>query len=180
MAQIFGSEVAVTLPVATPWASDVNTKTRVPMGAFAREQVGQRDTSEYLRSPLPALLITRIVSCARQVPARVAAKFAPAGELGPVAGMVPVPVPDGVGVVEDGELSVEPLEVEVPIVVGVLELLVVTGLGLAVAIGEFLVTTTGWDEVELQPETIASAINDNSVAVRRVVLMAPSFRIPIA
>jgi hypothetical protein len=126
------------------------------------------------------LLITRIVSWARQFPAKVVPIFAPAGELGPVRGLALVLVPDDVLAVGDGEVSVVPLEVEVPVVVGVLELVVVTGLGLVVvANGEFLVTPTGWDEVELQPASIPSAINGKSSAVRLIVLMAPSFRISL-
>jgi hypothetical protein len=41
MAPFLGSEVAVTCPVATPSVTDVNTKTRVPRGAFAKEQLRQ-------------------------------------------------------------------------------------------------------------------------------------------
>src|ERR1035437_2969777 len=61
---------------------------------------------------MPALLITRIVECARQGPAKVAPIFAPARELGLVGGLVLVVIPVGVVAVEDGEVSVVPLTEE--------------------------------------------------------------------
>ena len=69
-AQLAGSELLVTCPAAPPLATVVSTKSTVPRGALATEQLGHFVRSAYVRWPAPVLVITRTVACAPHVPAR--------------------------------------------------------------------------------------------------------------
>jgi hypothetical protein len=67
-APLWGSELAVTLPLATPFETNVKVKSRVPGGAVADEQLGQSLTSAYSQWPVPAAAMSSFSSCFNQVP----------------------------------------------------------------------------------------------------------------
>ena len=71
----------MTRPAATPLVTDVSMKSILPAGAVPSEQLGHAVKSGYLKWPAPVLVITRIISCARQVAAKAATEVAAGGPL---------------------------------------------------------------------------------------------------
>ena len=62
-APLSASELAVTVPLAMPFETDVNVKASVPAGASADEQSGQSFTSAYVQLPVPTESITSVSWC---------------------------------------------------------------------------------------------------------------------
>jgi hypothetical protein len=56
--------------------ADVSIKSILPAGAVPSEQLGHAVKSGYVKWPAPVLVITRIISCARQVAAKAATEVA--------------------------------------------------------------------------------------------------------